>query len=91
MFPIVNKDTSTPSGQHLATILPSKGSALEVTCRPTPHPGPNDLLIEVQSIALNPVDWYQRDWGLAIASYPAVLGSDIAGTVVSTSVCGRKT
>jgi NADPH:quinone reductase-like Zn-dependent oxidoreductase len=76
--------TSAPAGQHLAAILPSKGSALEVTYRPTPNPGPNELLIEAKSIALNPVDWYRRESGFAILSYPAVLGSDVAGTVVST-------
>ena len=76
--------SSPPSGQHLAAILPSKGSALEVTHRPPPTPGPAELLIEVKSIALNPVDYYQRDYGFPpLTSYPSVLGSDIAGTVVS--------
>ncbi|KAL9128813.1 MAG: hypothetical protein Q9217_002594 [Psora testacea] len=75
--------TPTPSDQHLAAILPSKGSALEVTHRLTPVPGPNELLVEVKSIALNPIDWHQRDHGFAIASYPAVVGSDIAGTVIA--------
>lgn len=76
--------SSPPSGQHLAAILRSKGSPLEVTHRPTPTPGPKELLIEVKSIALNPIDWYQREAGFAIASYPAIIGSDIAGTVLST-------
>lgn len=75
--------TSAPSSQHLAAILPSKGSALELTHRPTPTPGPHELLIAVHSVALNPVDYYQRDHGFFITSYPAVLGSDIAGTVLS--------
>lgn len=75
--------SSIPSGQHLAAILPSKGSRLEVTHRPTPTPGPKELLIEVKSIAINPIDWIQREAGFAIASYPAVVGSDIAGTVLS--------
>ncbi|KAF8588675.1 zinc-binding oxidoreductase-like protein CipB [Ramaria rubella] len=76
-------NATIPPGHHLAAILPSKGSALEVIHRPTPIPGPNELLIEVKSIALNPIDFYQRDFGLAVASYPAVIGSDIAGTVLS--------
>jgi NADPH:quinone reductase-like Zn-dependent oxidoreductase len=72
------------SNQHLAAISPSKGSPLIVEHRPTPTPGPHDLLIEVKSIALNPIDHYQRDYGMPpITHYPAVLGSDIAGTVLS--------
>lgn len=71
------------SSQHLAAILPSKGSPLELTHRPTPTPGPNELLIEVKSIAVNPIDYYMREMGFAVASYPAVIGSDIAGIVVS--------
>ena len=72
------------SHQHLAAILPAKGSRLEVTNRPTPSPGPDDLLIEVKAIAVNPIDWYQRDMGFPpIAAYPAVVGSDIAGIVIS--------
>ena len=80
---IQNLAVSTPSGHHLATILNAPGTRLEVTNRPTPTPGPNELLIEVKSIALNPIDHYQRDYGLFVDSYPAVVGSDIAGIVVS--------
>ena len=71
------------SKNHTAALLPAQGSALEVTQRPTPTPGPRELLIEVKSIALNPVDWKQRDFGFALTTYPAVLGSDVAGSVLS--------
>jgi hypothetical protein len=74
---------SVASSQHQAAILPSKGHALEIGLRPTPTPGPDDLLIEVKSIALNPIDHYMRDMGFVIASYPAIVGSDIAGVVLS--------
>lgn len=74
---------SIPTGQHLAAIIPSKGSPLQLTYRPTPTPGPDELLIEVKSFAVNPVDYYMREVGFVIASYPAVIGSDIAGVVVS--------
>ncbi|KAK2765088.1 hypothetical protein FQN54_008787 [Arachnomyces sp. PD_36] len=73
----------SPPSHHLAAILPAAGTPLEVIHRPTPKPGPNELLIEVKSLALNPLDCKQRDFGIRVASYPAVLGSDIAGTVVS--------
>ncbi|GAB7348888.1 hypothetical protein MBLNU459_g7583t1 [Dothideomycetes sp. NU459] len=75
--------TSTPQGQHRAAILSSKGSPLEVGHRTTPSPGPHEILIDVKAIALNPVDCYQRDLGFHIEHYPAVLGSDLTGTVVA--------
>src|SRR4051794_30633288 len=75
--------SSIPSGQHHAAILFAKGSKLQVTYRPTPIPGPNELLVEVKSVALNPVDHYQRDFGAAVTQYPTVLGSDVTGTVIS--------
>ena len=77
--------TTATSSQHLAAILPSKAAGvLEFSHRPTPTPGSHDLLIEVKSIALNPVDWFQRDVGFPpIKNYPTVIGSDIAGTVIS--------
>ena len=71
-------------GTHPAAILPQKGGPLSVVDRATPEPGPNDVLIEVRAIALNPVDYYQRDFGMPpIPSYPAVVGSDVAGLVVN--------
>ena len=77
--------SSTPSGQHLAAILPSKAAGvLDITHRATPTPGPDDLLIEVKSIALNPIDYYQRDHGFPpLDHYPTILGSDVGGTVLS--------
>jgi NADPH:quinone reductase-like Zn-dependent oxidoreductase len=74
---------STSQGQHFAVILPSKGSPPEVVERPTKAPGPDEILVEVKSIALNPVDNYQRDMGFFIDTYPTIIGSDIAGVVVS--------
>lgn len=67
---------------HAAAILPQKGGPFIVAERNTPEPGPNELLIEVKAVALNPVDYYQRDDGLPpIPSYPTVIGSDVAGIV----------
>ncbi|KAJ7033718.1 putative zinc binding dehydrogenase [Mycena alexandri] len=68
---------------HHAAILPQKGSPFSVELRDTPEPGPNEVLIEVKAVALNPVDYFQRDHGLPpVPIYPAVLGSDAAGIVV---------
>lgn len=68
--------------EHDAAILPQPGGPLSVGKRPTPEPGPNEVLIEVKAVALNPCDYYQRDHGMPpVRIYPAVLGSDIAGVV----------
>ncbi|KAI0389666.1 GroES-like protein [Xylariaceae sp. FL0594] len=71
---------------HLAAVLSAKGEdeALTVHRRPTPDPGPGELLIQVKSVALNPADWKIRDSGLFIPSsaYPTVIGFDIAGLVL---------
>lgn len=70
------------AGKHQAAILPQKGGPLSVGDRATPEPGPNEVLIEVKVVALNPVDYYQRDLGIPpVPSYPAVVGSDVAGLV----------
>lgn len=79
----MSSTTSTPpAGQHLAAILPQKGGPLSLVYRPTPQPGPGELLIEVKAIAMNPVDYFQRDVGFLVPQYPTVLGSDVSGLVV---------
>ncbi|KAJ5517680.1 Polyketide synthase enoylreductase [Penicillium expansum] len=67
---------------HLAAVSLAKGEPFEVQTRPTPKPGPDELLIEVKSVALNPADAHMRDQGLFIATYPTVIGFDISGLVL---------
>ncbi|KAL8887551.1 MAG: hypothetical protein Q9215_004893 [Flavoplaca cf. flavocitrina] len=70
-------------GKHQAAVLLSAGSPLSVVDRDTPEPGPDEILIETKAIAVNPVDYYQRDFGKPPTPfYPAVLGEDVAGLVV---------
>jgi NADPH:quinone reductase-like Zn-dependent oxidoreductase len=67
---------------HQAALLPQLGGPLSVEQRTTPSPGPGEILIEVKAVALNPVDYYQRDFGMPpVRIYPAVVGSDVAGIV----------
>ncbi|KAJ3345432.1 hypothetical protein HDU83_004092 [Entophlyctis luteolus] len=68
---------------HEAALAVEKGAKLKIETRPTPVPGPNEVLVAVKAIALNPVDHFRRDYGHFIKCYPAVLGSDIAGTIVA--------
>ncbi|KAI9043963.1 zinc-binding alcohol dehydrogenase family protein [Aspergillus affinis] len=67
---------------HLAAISPAKGQPFELQTRTTPKPGPDDLLIAVKSVALNPADAIMRDQGLFIPTYPTVLGFDMSGVVL---------
>lgn len=67
---------------HKALVLPEKFGQFVVADFPREAPGPGEILIKVQSAALNPVDWKIQKWDVLIDGYPAVLGSDIAGDVV---------
>ncbi|SCV51901.1 related to toxD protein [Fusarium fujikuroi] len=67
---------------HLAAVCPGKGQPFQVQPRSTPKPGPDELLIAVKSVALNPADVIMRDQGLFITEYPTVVGFDMSGLVL---------
>ncbi|KAI6790170.1 hypothetical protein KC332_g3544 [Hortaea werneckii] len=67
---------------HLAAIATGKGQPLAVQSRRTPKPGPDELLVQVKAVGLNPADHIMRDQGLFIKSYPTVLGFDTSGLVL---------
>lgn len=67
---------------HLAAVSPAKGQPFELQTRLTPKPGPDELLIAVKSVALNPADAIMRDQGLFIPTYPTVIGFDMSGLVL---------
>jgi NADPH:quinone reductase-like Zn-dependent oxidoreductase len=67
---------------HLAAVSPAKGQPFELQSRPTPKPGPGELLIAVKSVALNPADNFMRNHGLFIPTYPTVIGFDFSGLVL---------
>ncbi|KAB8219293.1 chaperonin 10-like protein [Aspergillus novoparasiticus] len=68
---------------HLAAVSPAKGRPFELEIRPTPKPGPDELLIAVKSVALNPADAIMRGQGLFISTYPTVIGFDMSGLVLA--------
>jgi NADPH:quinone reductase-like Zn-dependent oxidoreductase len=52
---------------------------------PTPEPGPDEVLIKVAATSVNPVDWKIRSGAAKDrmpVKFPAILGRDVAGTVV---------
>ncbi|KAJ5623013.1 hypothetical protein N7490_011618 [Penicillium lividum] len=67
---------------HLAAVSPAKGEHFVLQARPTPKPGPGEILIAIKSVALNPADIIMRDTGLFIPTYPTVIGFDMAGVVL---------
>ena len=65
-----------------ALLLTAKHGHWIIGETPVPTPGPKDVLVKILAAALNPVDWKIRGaFGFLIRQYPAVLGSDGAGTV----------
>lgn len=71
--------------EQKALLLHSAGAPLETGKRPIPKIGPNDLLVKIESAALNPVDWILHAYPDIIPgvklTLPAVLGLDSSGIV----------
>ncbi len=65
-----------------AVLLSETGGpeVLRIEEVPTPEPGDGQVLIRVRAAAINPIDWKYRR-GISSKELPAVLGSDISGTV----------
>lgn len=42
----------------------------------------NEVLVKIEAIGLNPIDWKSLDFGFGIPSYPCVGGRDFSGRVV---------
>jgi len=54
---------------------------------PTPEPGPDEVLVKVAATSVNPIDWKLRSGAAKDRmplTFPAILGRDVAGTVVRT-------
>ena len=68
--------------EQKALFLETPGNgAWKVRSRNIQKPGPGEILVKIHATALNPVDWKIRAYNFFIETYPAVLGSDSAGTV----------
>ncbi|MDE2147551.1 MAG: zinc-binding alcohol dehydrogenase family protein [Burkholderiales bacterium] len=69
-----------------AAWLQARSHPLTVAAAPLTPPGPGELLIRNRAIALNPFDGIVQTLGGLVTPwvrYPAILGSDVAGEVVS--------
>ncbi|KNG87339.1 zinc-binding oxidoreductase CipB [Aspergillus nomiae NRRL 13137] len=64
-----------------AAWLDAEGQPLRLGPAPMPKPGPRQLVIKNQAVAINPADWKIQIAAPFIKNWPMVLGLDIAGTV----------
>ncbi|KZV67302.1 GroES-like protein [Peniophora sp. CONT] len=70
--------------QHIALILSAPG-VFEIGKRPTPTPGPEQVLIRNRAVAVNPVDSVIHKTGYILGphGWPVVMGNDGAGGIVA--------
>ncbi|ETS63946.1 hypothetical protein PaG_02277 [Moesziomyces aphidis] len=73
---------SLPSS-HKAAVVPEAGAQHQVVDRSLAPIGDDEVAVKVIATSINPVDWKMRDYRVFLSEYPAVLGSDAAGEVVS--------
>ncbi|RFN48847.1 hypothetical protein FIE12Z_6902 [Fusarium flagelliforme] len=71
------------SEPNTASLLPTKQGILIPGERPIPSPGHGELLVRNEVVAANPSDWKVQSFGVLIEEFPGVLGSELAGTVIS--------
>ncbi|KAJ7099853.1 chaperonin 10-like protein [Mycena crocata] len=64
-----------------ALLIEHKGGPFVIGTRPIPTPGPGELLVKIHAAGLNPVDWKIQALGLFVTDFPAVVGTDVAGSV----------
>lgn len=67
-----------------AAVVPEPGAQHVVSDRELSSPlAAGEVLVKITATAINPVDWKIRDYKVFIKDYPAVLGSDAAGTIAA--------
>lgn len=69
------------SGTHSGLFLDAKFGNFTVKPNTTPKPGPDELLVKIEATGLNPTDWKIQKYGILVQNYPAIIGTDVAGTV----------
>lgn len=77
---------ATPQKNMAAWLTAPKSRPFNVAEAPMPTPGPDEVVVRTRAVALNPVDWFIQTMGIIVPAdggYPAVIGCDLAGEVVS--------
>ncbi|OCL13249.1 GroES-like protein, partial [Glonium stellatum] len=72
----------SPSNTAAWLLVPE--GAFTIKESPYVKPGPGEVVVKTAALAINPADWKVQAWGKKFPypkSYPAIIGSDIAGEV----------
>ena len=67
--------------QQKALFVQEPKGEWKVSTKAIPKAKPGELVVKVEATALNPVDWKIHDYDFFVKEYPAILGTDSAGTV----------
>ena len=68
--------------QHKALLLPSVGAELVIQNIDAREPETCEVLVRVETAALNPLDWKMQEFGIYLTQFPAALGCDACGVIV---------
>ena len=84
---ITSKSSSHTPSTMSRTItqlqVEKQGGLFSKVSVPAPTPEPGEVCIRAKAVALNPLDWKSRAFGVMVQSWPAVFGVDAAGVVDS--------
>ena len=72
-----------------ALVLVSKGASLELQDRAIPTPGPNQIVVKNNAVAINFINNLMLKFGFMVPSYPCVIGSDVSGVVCISNSCNK--
>ncbi|KIA75405.1 hypothetical protein HK57_00124 [Aspergillus ustus] len=79
---IITAAMSVPSS-FKAALLNEGSQKHTISSRSLGPLGKDEVAIRITATAINPVDWKIRDHGYFLKTFPAILGSDAAGEIVS--------
>lgn len=71
---------------NTAAFLRAPRTSFEVGPAALPEPAPDEVVVRVRAVAVNPLDWVVQGTGQLTyrwLAHPAVLGTDVAGEVVA--------
>ena len=65
-----------------ALVLPEAFAQWAIREVDIPRPGPGEILVRIDAVGLNPVDWFVQMFDRFKSQYPVIGGWEAAGTVV---------